>query len=336
MTPLRFAAYGACADSPNVVVDGSPNAGTVLVLSHWLGMPTPDHCAADTSCQMVFRYLDRGADLHDNARFVTNNHFDQDGLTGVYALTDPDDARRRRRQLEAVAAAGDFGVASDRTAARISMAISALADPTTSRLDLPDDYAEMCAVLYEHGLGVLPAWLDDPELCRPLWAAEDAQLDAGQAALAGGEVTIAEHPEVDLAVVTLPDAGRSTGHRFAGRSFTGIHPIALHAATDRTNLLTIDRRGGRHRLTCRYEGWVQFRSRVIAPRVDLAPLADQLTAAEPGGARWTSTLPADLTPELFTDEAHPASSLDPATLGDAVMTHLRTAPPAWDPYRVSG
>lgn len=335
MTPLRFAGYDACASSPNVVVDGSPNAGTVLVLSHWPGMPTPERCAADTSCQMVFRYLDRGADLHGHARFVTNNHFDQDGLTGVYALTDPDDARRRRRLLEAVASAGDFGVTTNRTAARISMAISALADPATSPLALPADYPAMCAVLYEHGLGVLPAWLDDPERCRSLWEEEDTQLDAGEAALAAGEVTIDERPDVDLAVVTLPDASRSTGHRFAGRSFTGIHPIALHAATDRTNLLTIDRSGGRHRLTCRYEGWVQYRSRVIAPRVDLAPLTEQLTEAEPGGARWTSTPPADLTPELFTDDSHPASELDPEWLTDAVTTHLRTASPAWDPYRIS-
>lgn len=332
MMPLRFAGYEQSAGVPNVVVDGSPNVGTVLVLSHWPGMPTPPGVEADTSCQMVFRYLDRGVDLHGDAGVVTNNHFDQDGLAGIYPLTDPDDGMRRRRQLEGLASAGDFGVAPDRTSARISMAVSALADPDTSSLVLPDTYDGRCVVLYEHALAVLPSWLDDPERCRDLWAEEDAELDAAEAAFAAGQVRIDEHPDVDLAVVTLSESERSAGHRFAGRRFAGIHPMALHAATDRSVVLVIDPAGGRHHLTCRYEGWVQFRSRTIRPRVDLAPLAERLTAEEPGGATWSSTPPSDLTPELATDASGPASSLTPARLVADVIRFLTKAPPAWDPY----
>ena len=332
MTPLRFTGYERSAEAPNVVVDGSPNAGTVLVLSHWPGMPTPPGVEADSSCQMVFRYLDRGADLHDGARVVTNNHFDQDGLAGIYALTDPDDGVRRRRQLEGLASAGDFGVAPDRTSARISMAVSALADPDTSPLALPDDYDERCVVLYEHALDVLPSWLDDPERCQDLWAEEDAELDAAAAAFAAGQVQIEEHPDVDLAVVILHETGRSAGHRFAGRRFDGIHPMALHAATERSVVLVVDAAGGRHHLTCRYEGWVQFRSRTIRPRVDLAPLAEHLTAEEPAGAVWASTPPSDLTPELATVADGPASSLGPDRVVGEVTRFLAGAPPAWDPF----
>lgn len=282
MTPLRFTGYERSAEVPNVVIDGSPNAGTVLVLSHWPGIPTPSGVEADSSCQMVFRYLDRGADLQDGARVVTNNHFDQDGLAGIYPLTDPDDGVRRRRQLEGLAQAGDFGVAPDRTSARISMAISA--------------------------------------------------LDEAAAAFTAGQVRIEEHPHVDLAVVTLPERGRSAGHRFAGRRFDGIHPMALHAATERSVVLVIDPTAGRHHLTCRYEGWVQFRSRPIRPRVDLAPLAAQFTAEEPTGAVWSSTPPADLTPELATVADGPASSLAPEQVVGEVTRFLAEAPPAWDPY----
>jgi hypothetical protein len=334
MQPLRFAGYEQSAEVPNVVVDGSPNAGTVLVLSHWPGMPVPTGAEADTSCQMVFRYLDLGGDLHGDARVVTNNHFDQDGLAGIYPFIDPADGVRRRRQLEGLASAGDFGVAPDRTSARISMAVSALAEPDTSPLTLPDTYDERCVVLYEHALDVLPSWLDDPERCRDLWAEEDAELDAAEAALAAGAVRIEEHPDVDLAVVTLPAHGRSGGHRFAGRRFDGIHPMALHAATDRSVVLVIDPVDGRHRLTCRYEGWVQFRSRAIRPRVDLAPLAGRLTGEEPAGATWTSTPPSDLTPELATEASGPASSLRPDQVVADVVRFLAEAPPAWDPYAV--
>ena len=181
-------------------------------------------------------------------------------------------------------------------------------------------------------LAKLPLWLDDPERCRKLWADEDAELDAAEAVLAAGEVRIQEHPEVDLAVVTLPVNGRSTGHRFAGRRFSGIHPMALHAATERSVLLIVDSAEGRHHLTCRYEGWVQFRSRRIRSRRDLAPLAERLTAEEPGRATWWSTPPSDLTPELVTDARGPGSGLDCQRVATEVVRFLADAPPAWDPY----
>lgn len=332
---LRFVPYEESADVANIVVDGSPNAGTVLVVSHWPGLPTPPDCAADTSAQMVFRYLERGADLHDGADVVTNNHFDQDGLAGVYALLCPDEGLRRRAQLEGLASAGDFAVAPDRDSARLSMAVATLSDPTRSPLGrLPDDYGEACAALYDAALGMLPAWLDDPDRSRALWADEDAELEAGFRSIASGAVSIEEDTHLELAVVTLAEADRSSGHRFAGRLFSGIHPIALHGATERTTILIIDQHEGRHHLTCRYEGWVQFRSRRIRPRVDLRSLADQLSAAEPEGARWTATPPSDLTPELYTVAEGAPSSLDPPDLIEAVTNYLRDADPGWDPYAV--
>lgn len=333
---VRFAPYGDSEDVANVVVDGAPNAGTVLVVSHWPGLPTPPGCAADTSAEMVFRYLERGADLHDAAEIVTNNHFDQDGLAGVYAMVCPDEGVRRRDQLEGLACAGDFAVAPDRGAARLSMAVATLADPVRSPLGrLPDDDGEACASLYVAALGLLPEWLEDPYSCRALWADEDAELETAFRSLASGSVSIDEDTQLDLAVVRFADRARSRGHRFAGRTFHGIHPIALHHATERSTILMIDPSEGRHHLTCRYEGWVQFRSRRIRPRVDLRPLADQLSVAEPADARWTATPPSDLTPELYTVREGAPSSLDAPDLIEAVTTYLRNADAAWDPYTVS-
>lgn len=140
---FRFEPYETTIDRPNVVVDGSPNASTVLTVSHWPGLPAPHDCAADTSAQMAFRYLARGADLHGRADVVTNNHFDQDGLAGIYALTHPGAALDRRAQIEDLASAGDFATYEDRSLARLSMAVAALADPARSVLGtLPHDYAE--------------------------------------------------------------------------------------------------------------------------------------------------------------------------------------------------
>jgi hypothetical protein len=332
--PLRYVTYAESAEEPNVVVDGSPNAATVLTVSHWPGMPVPPGCEADTSAEMVLRYLDRGGDLHAGAAVVTNNHYDQDGVAGIYALVQPDDALRRRGQVADLARAGDFAVFADRSSARLSMALGRLADRDRTPLEgLARDHGEACGQLYRAALERLPRWFDDPEVCRSLWADEDAELDAGLAALASGAVTVTEQPELDLAVVTLPVTGRSGGQRFVGRRFDGVHPMALHGATDRTVILVIDPGEGRHRLTCRYEGWVQYRSRPIRPRVDLRPLAERLIGLDAGsGAAWTASGPDDLMPELGPRTDGPPSGLDPPVLVAAVADHLRTAAPAWDPY----
>ena len=84
-------------------------------------------------------------------------------------------------------------------------------------------------------------------------------------------------PDVDLAVVTVPEqAPRGGGHRFGGQWVAGLHPMAVHNATERGAVLTV--RGNHYEFAYRYESWVQFRTRAVRPRVDLAPLAERLTA----------------------------------------------------------
>ena len=336
---LRYVPYGELAGRANVVVDGSPAAGTVLCLSHWPGIGSPTEFAADLSAEMAFLYL--GAfDRHEPATLVSNNHFDQDGLTGVFALTHPEDALARRALLVEVARAGDFAVAGSRTAARISMALSAFADPARSPvpgLSDSDDYDERTAALYTELLGLLPELCDHPERWRGLWADEDATLRESIGAIASGAVAMEEVPELDLAVVDVPAAAPvSGGHRFGGQWTTGLHPMAVYNATDRGAVLTV--RGRRYELAYRYESWVQFRSRPVRPRVDLGPLADRLNEMEAerssGTAVWTAQPVSGLTPVL-SHAPDTESALDAATVRAAVEAHLVAAPPAWDPYRIT-
>jgi hypothetical protein len=135
MRPLRYLAYDHADHSPHVVVDGSARTGTLLTLSHWPGSATPQPLRADLSAEIAFRYLE-APELHVDAGAVTNNHFDQDGLTAAYALVSPDDAAQRRNTLIDVARAGDFGKFRDRNSAPIAMAIAELGDS----LDADDPY----------------------------------------------------------------------------------------------------------------------------------------------------------------------------------------------------
>jgi hypothetical protein len=333
-SPLRYVPSVDLAGRPNVVVDGSPTAGTTLCLTHWPGIASPPEFAHDLSAGMAFTYL--GAfDRHGAADVVTNNHFDQDGLVSVFALSQPEAALARHDLLLDVAAAGDFATYRHRTAARVSMVLAALADPARSPVpglaDIPD-YDQLCGILYTEALTRLIEVCDQPDRFSTLWEEEDAGLSASEAALRTGEVTIEEVPDIDLAVVTVPEtAPAGGGHRFAARWVDGLHPMALHNTTDCGALLT--QRGAHSSFFYRYESWVQYRTRRVRPRVDLTELAARLSADEPGAVTWQADHPSDLTPTLA--PAGGASDLAPAHVRALIEEHLRRAAPAWDPYAMA-
>lgn len=326
---FRFVGYAASESQPNVVVDGSPNAGTVLTLTHWPGYPQRLGFEFDLSAEMAFHYLDAPPE-HPLAEVVSNNHFDQDGLVGLHALVEPELALQHRELLIDVASAGDFATYRDRRAARTSMVIDAYADGDRSPIAdrLVGSYDEQCAVLYTEMIPLLVPIATDIERFRDLWEAEDADLSASEQAIAEGVVAIEEVPDIDLAIVTIPDDERSRkGHRFAGESFDSVHPMALNNATKCFRLLVVH--GRKYQYVDRYETWVQYRSRRPLARVDMRPLADELTIRERGGATWDAAAPARLTPTMRVEGQ---SSLDAAYVRDLVVDHLRHAAPAWDPY----
>lgn len=305
---MRYLSYDASAAVPNVVVDGSPNDSTVLLLTHWPGSPQPAGMAADLSAQMAFRYVRSGAD--PGAAVVTNNHVDQDGLVSMLAFVDPDAALAHEELLVDVAAAGDFATYRFRSAARACMAIAALADR------LEDPYQELLPLL-------LPMALD-PEPWRDLWADEDAHLTASESALASGDVTITEIADVDLAVVRAGGVdGRAS--RFASNEHLGVHPMAVHNATSCIRILEVH--GRSYRYTDRYETWVQYRSRDLLPRRDLRPLAGDLSSLDAAGA-WTATGPGALTPTLTGPDE---STLDEQAVVEHLTHHLADSAPAWNP-----
>ena len=95
VTAMRFVPYAEAGDLPNIVVDGAPGGATVLTLSHWPQSGTPETLRADTSAEIVFKYLDAPA-MHVDVSAASNNRFDEDGLIGIFALTRPDLAARWR------------------------------------------------------------------------------------------------------------------------------------------------------------------------------------------------------------------------------------------------
>lgn len=316
---MRFVPYAELGGERSIIVDGSAAPGTVLTLSHWPRSGTPAELKADSSAAIVFRYLDRPERWVD-ARSVSNNHLDEDGLLGIFALVSPDVARRHRALVEDAASAGDFARCETREAARVAFTLSALADKSTSPLDpaifaLP--YQQRLGALYRELLPVVPDLLARPERFRALWETEDAALDGGERAMRDGRVKLEEIPELDLTVVTLPEDLHS------------VHPIALHGAARGFRILRM--RGRRYDLSYRYESWVQYVSRRPLPRVDLGPLAEDLTHHEVVGSFWTAGTVDELTPSLRLVGAEESRIL-PSVFRERVVDYLAGAKPAWDPY----
>jgi hypothetical protein len=280
----------------------------------------------------VFAYLDT-PDFHIATDIVSNNHFDEDGLVGVYALLEPTEAAKHREILLDVARAGDFGTYQQRDAARIAFTLSAYADAEQSPLPaevfaLP--YPEMAAALYERLLAILPRLLT--HLCdyQNLWEPEDTRLAASEELTEKRAITIAENSDLDLAVVTIPeDLATRTVHRFTQTRLAECHPFAIHNRTQCSRILLVQ--GRRVEFQYRYESWVQYVSRKVPGRVDLLGLAAELNGEERSGGRWIFDGVDRITPRLHLD-ASPRTSLSPQDVQQRLERHLATGKSAWNPY----
>lgn len=311
-------------------MDGAARRGTVLTLSHWPNNRTPDELKRDTSTATVFAYLDTPG-LHRRVPWVSNNHFDEDGLFSMYALCHPAAALRRRALLTDAASAGDFGVYRSRAAARLCFTIEAHADPVRSPLPpaaFAGNEAARVEQLYRRMLVLLPRLLGNLRGYRELWREQDEHLAASEALLASGAVVIEEEPELDLAVVRIP-AGLPVrpAWRYLRREDTVIHPFAIHNRTRCARLVRIQ--GRRVELQYRYESWLAIRSRRPLPRVDLTPFCRWLNRRDGGGWSWEDTL--DIAPRLYRTAGKP-STLSPEAFLRAAREWLAKLPPAWDAY----
>ncbi len=332
--PTRFTPYAAARELPHVVVDGAPLPSTRLTLSHWPNNRSPAAVQRDTSTATVFAYLDR-PDLHQPIPWVTNNHFDEDGLFGIYALTEPAAALEDRELLIAGSFAGDFGVVTGADDARLVFAIEALTDPEASPLPA-SLFAETdrVAALYTAMLEALPSLLRDRRDGWPrygdLWAGQDEHLAASRMLLADGVVTLTESSALDLAVVRIPlHLRRRTVRRYLADELAAVHPFAINSATRCSRILTV--RGAHYEFQYRYESWVKLASRRVPLRVHLTLLANRLNGLEKSKTGWVAEDATGSVPRLHRPDGSPSSlALDTFLL--ELEQALTSAPVAWDPY----
>jgi hypothetical protein len=324
---VKYVAYSDLSGVPNVIVDGAAQDDTVLTLSHWPGSGSPAEFRGDTSTEIVLNYLSEAGAAKKYApkvRAVSNNHFDEDGLCSVWAMVHPKKAMAQREVLADVATAGDFDTYRRPQAAKVVFTIRSYADPEISPVfeKLKGD-DETGSARYQALLPLLEEFMEDTDRYGPYWDGEWSVMLRSKTAMVMGQVELREVPHVDLAVAQAPET---------------LHPMVLYNSTERLRVLTALPEG-HYCLRYRYETWVQFASRPVMPRVDLAPLLPRLQDLEQGGGQWTfdgisSTRPA-LQP-LGPDGAPAPSSLSLETLLDELVAYYEREQdnPAlqWNPY----
>jgi hypothetical protein len=321
---LRYVPYHLLGEEPNIIVDGKGNEHTRLTLSHWPKSLTPPEYKDDLSAQIVFNFIENGV-LPENVSAVSNNHFDEDGLIGLYALLNPDEAWSMKDLLIDVARAGDFSRFEDRDAARVSFVISRWTDPDRSPLNrtvFGGTHDELSAVLYEELLPRISVIIDKIGMFEEFWRDDDRFLSDTEDAIENGRVEIEEDKELDLAIVTIPHGGIVFKPSNAATATSWIssvcHPMAIHNATDCLRVLV--RQGRKFEFYFRYETWVDFVSSAVLPRVDLSDFASRLTKMERGG-KWKFSGVGDIIGRLKLEGAS-ESRLSPDQFANEIKKEL--------------
>jgi hypothetical protein len=312
------------------MVDGAARPETVLLLSHWPSSTTPTFLARDLSVEIAFAFLDAARSLRsvpirhrrraaavvaraESAEAVTCDHFDEDGLMSLLAISAPRFALERRSFTTEVARCGDFGVVRSEEAAAVAFAIAPLAD-----LEAGEN-----ASASERYLAVLPSAMrlvDSPASFARLYESEMADFEESTEALRSGDVTLEEMPG-DLAVVSRRSGGRRTEGRMEEQ--WPCHRAAIHSATECNRVLVFD--GARCELYLRYESWVRYTTRRLPTRPDLGQLASELSALEPSGARWLADHPSATIPRLRPG-GDGLTEIDPALVVRRTAAYLMRAP----------
>jgi len=142
--------------------------------------------------------------------------------------------------------------------------------------------------LFDELLERLPAIVDKIGHFETFWAEEDNFLDLTEDAIDKGLIEISEDKEADLAIVVIPDGGIHGQGRPPTHAVSWIssvcHPMAIHNRVDSHRILVMHKR--HYSFYYRYETWIDYVSRSLAPRVDLSDFAKRLNTMEKGSTHW--------------------------------------------------
>ncbi len=268
---MEFVAYNQADPYRCIVVDGQLT--DAFPLSHWRGSNIHQCLADDTSASIVLNAIQQNIPQLQFPQ-VTANHYDIDGLVGVWSLLHPQKALKYDLLLRHVALIGDFrevepGNPLSMHALKMVLALNHL----EKKLFYPPfgekQEAEACVNKFQTFIPLLSELIEDVEQFRDAWEEDWRKIKHGLNIARKAVVT--HHTSIRLTEIHLAEP-------IPYYSFTWL-------AKDADMILSVYPQN-RYELEYRYTTWVDTAKRKIFPRMHLHPLAEILNEREISPFCW--------------------------------------------------
>lgn len=250
-------------------------------LSHWRGAAVPEGCEADTSTEIALKAIEK--DVPElNKDYITNNHYDIDGLLGVWSLCNPPLALKNKQLLIEIAQIADFREINFHfTEWKRALKIVCLLNAEEVRLFYPpfgapeiaEKEMEACIPKYVYFLRAFTEMLQSEDKVKKT----DEYL------------TIIDQLEQEIRRETISDIRLQVVE-----AKSPLHYYSLYAGSNQADILLSIYADNRYELEYKYTTWVST-TRKHYPRLSLQLLCDQLNELETVDKKWTA--------EHFTDTA---------------------------------
>lgn len=268
---MEFVPYHQADPSRCIVVDGQLT--DAFPLSHWRGNNIHEHLADDTSAAIVLNAIQRNIPQLQFPQ-VTANHYDIDGLVGVWSLLHPQKALKHDLLLRHVALIGDFReVEPDNPLSMLALKIVLALNHLEKKQFYPPfgekQEAEACVNKFQTFIPLFSQLIEDVEQFRDAWEEDWKKIMHGLNIARNATVT--HHSSIRLTEIHLAE------------------PISYYAFTwlakDADMILSVYPQQ-RYELEYRYTTWVDAAKRKTFPRMHLYPLVEILNEREIAPFRW--------------------------------------------------
>ncbi len=326
--PAFIPFYEIKSRSNVAVVDAYHPRG--LTLSHWRGATQIPALHDDVSTGIVLNAIE-GQHPALDLPFVTNNHFDIDGLLGVWAFIEPELALQYRGILREAALIGDFREYSplrpySEEALKLVCWINEVEKAHFYRPFDSSHEARDCVEKYEFFLPRIAEVLADPDAYNSDWSSayNRVQMD-WELRRDPSRCRIEVVDSIKLTIFHLLEP---------------IHYYALMGDTQDSDMILSIYPDNRYELEYKYTTWVDLAHREVLPRIRMEPIARILDDQEQSGLSWQSESIMDTGPMLYLGSAsldksaryaHPyerqihSSSIEPALFKQLVIDYYEEA-----------
>lgn len=268
---MEFVPYHLANASKAIVVDGQ--LADAFPLSHWRGSNIHSHLADDTSAAIVLNAIQQQISQLDLPQ-VTANHYDIDGLVGVWSLLHQEEAVKLDELLRHIALIADFreyepnNPFSDQ-ALKIVLTLNRIEKEKFYPPFGQKQEAESCVLKFKFFIPLFSEILFNIHAFEDIWKNDFEEIIAGVNITK--KVTVNHVQNIRLTILELPKP-------LPYYSFTW-------SAQNSDMILTVYPENT-YELAYRYTTWVDAAKRKVFPRMHLEPLIEQLNKEEASNHSW--------------------------------------------------